>query len=234
MRALIIVDVQNDFCEGGSLAVTGGAALARAISDYLAEAADYHHVVATKDFHIDPGDHFSGTPDYSSSWPPHCVSGTPGADFHPSLDTSAIEAVFYKGAYTGAYSGFEGVDENGTPLLNWLRQRGVDEVDVVGIATDHCVRQTAEDAVRNGLATRVLGVLTWVNVWNDFLWPLLMIQRNSLATLTLGLVRLRGEYVARWPVLMAASMLMLVPLVILYAVAQRSFVRGIAVTGLGG
>lgn len=103
MRALIIVDVQNDFCEGGSLAVTGGAALARAISDYLAEAADYHHVVATKDFHIDPGDHFSGTPDYSSSWPPHCVSGTPGADFHPSLDTSAIEAVFYKGAYTGAY-----------------------------------------------------------------------------------------------------------------------------------
>lgn len=75
MRALIIVDVQNDFCEGGSLAVTGGAALARAISDYLAEAADYHHVVATKDFHIDPGDHFSGTPDYSSSWPPHCVSG---------------------------------------------------------------------------------------------------------------------------------------------------------------
>lgn len=123
MRALIIVDVQNDFCEGGSLAVTGGAALARAISDYLAEAADYHHVVATKDFHIDPGDHFSGTPDYSSSWPPHCVSGTPGADFHPSLDTSAIEAVFYKGAYTGAYSGFEGVDENGTPLLNWLRQR---------------------------------------------------------------------------------------------------------------
>lgn len=160
MRALIIVDVQNDFCEGGSLAVTGGAALARAISDYLAEAADYHHVVATKDFHIDPGDHFSGTPDYSSSWPPHCVSGTPGADFHPSLDTSAIEAVFYKGAYTGAYSGFEGVDENGTPLLNWLRQRGVDEVDVVGIATDHCVRQTAEDAVRNGLATRVLVDLT--------------------------------------------------------------------------
>lgn len=139
MRALIIVDVQNDFCEGGSLAVTGGAALARAISDYLAEAADYHHVVATKDFHIDPGDHFSGTPDYSSSWPPHCVSGTPGADFHPSLDTSAIEAVFYKGAYTGAYSGFEGVDENGTPLLNWLRQRGVDEVDVVEVAMDSAV-----------------------------------------------------------------------------------------------
>lgn len=93
----------------------------------------------------------------SAAWQ---IAEAPGADFHPSLDTSAIEAVFYKGAYTGAYSGFEGVDENGTPLLNWLRQRGVDEVDVVGIATDHCVRQTAEDAVRNGLATRVLVDLT--------------------------------------------------------------------------
>ena len=81
-------------------------------------------------------------------------------------------------------------------------------------------------------AVMVLAVLTWVNVWNDFLWPLLMIQRNSLATLTLGLVRLRGEYVARWPVIMAASMLIMVPLVIIYAVAQRSFVRGIAVTGI--
>lgn len=83
-------------------------------------------------------------------------------------------------------------------------------------------------------AVMVLAVLTWVNVWNDFLWPLLMLQRNSLATLTLGLVRLRGEYVARWPVIMAASMLIMVPLVVIYAVAQRSFVRGIAVTGLGG
>ena len=83
-------------------------------------------------------------------------------------------------------------------------------------------------------AVMVLAVLTWVNVWNDFLWPLLMIQRNSLATLTLGLVRLRGEYVARWPIIMAASMLIMVPLVILYAIAQRSFVRGIAVTGMSG
>jgi multiple sugar transport system permease protein len=83
-------------------------------------------------------------------------------------------------------------------------------------------------------AVMVLAVLTWVNVWNDFLWPLLMLQRNSLATLTLGLVRLRGEYVARWPIIMAASMLIMVPLVVIYAIAQRSFVRGIAVTGLGG
>ena len=160
VRALIIVDVQNDFCEDGSVAVTGGAALAPAINDYLAGEPGYQHVVATKDFHIDPGDHFSDHPDYSSSWPTHCVAGSPGADFHPDLDTSRIEAVFRKGAYSAAYSGFEGVDENGTPLLEWLRQRGVDEVDVVGIATDYCVRRTVEDAARAGLATRVLVDLT--------------------------------------------------------------------------
>ena len=83
-------------------------------------------------------------------------------------------------------------------------------------------------------AVMVLAVLTWVNVWNDFLWPLLMIQRNSIATLTLGLVRMQGEYTARWPVLMAASILILLPLLLVYAVAQRAFIRGIAVTGLGG
>jgi nicotinamidase/pyrazinamidase len=160
VRALIIVDVQNDFCESGSLAVNGGAALASAITAYLAGEPGYHHVVATEDFHIDPGDHFSDRPDYSSSWPPHCIAGSPGADFHPGLDTGRIEAVFRKGAHAAAYSGFEGVDENGTPLLEWLRQWGVDEVDIVGIATDHCVRWTAEDAVRAGLTTRVLVDLT--------------------------------------------------------------------------
>lgn len=160
MRALIIVDVQNDFCEGGSLAVRGGAAVAPAINDYLTAERGYRHVVATKDFHIDPGDHFSDRPDYSSSWPPHCVAGSPGADFRPDLDTGLIEAVFRKGDYDAGYSGFDGVDDDGTPLLEWLRQRGVDEVDVVGIATDHCVRWTAEDAARAGLATRVLVDLT--------------------------------------------------------------------------
>jgi nicotinamidase/pyrazinamidase len=160
VRALIIVDVQNDFCTGGSLAVTGGAALAPAINDYLAGEPGYQHVVATQDFHIDPGDHFSDQPDYSSSWPPHCVAGSSGADFRPDLDTRPIEAVFRKGAYGAAYSGFEGVDDDGTPLLDWLRQHGVDEVDVVGIATDHCVRRTAEDAARAGLSTRVLVDLT--------------------------------------------------------------------------
>jgi nicotinamidase/pyrazinamidase len=160
VRALIIVDVQNDFCEGGSLAVSGGAALASAITGYLADEPGYDHVVATEDFHIDPGDHFSDRPDYRSSWPPHCIAESPGADFHPDLDTSRIEAVFRKGARAAAYSGFEGADGDGTPLLEWLRRRGVDEVDVVGIATDHCVRRTAEDAARAGLTTRVLVDLT--------------------------------------------------------------------------
>ncbi len=160
MRALIIVDVQNDFCEGGSLAVAGGAAVARAVSEGLAGAHDYAHVVATMDFHIDPGSHFSDHPDYMASWPPHCVPGTPGADFHPDLDTSAVGAVFRKGQHTAAYSGFEGFDDNGTPLGDWLRGHGVDEVDVVGIATDYCVLATAADAARAGFATRVLLGLT--------------------------------------------------------------------------
>jgi nicotinamidase/pyrazinamidase len=161
MRALIIVDVQNDFCEGGSLAVAGGTAVARAIGERLAGGGHgYGHVVATKDFHVDPGSHFSDHPDYVASWPPHCVAGTPGANFHPDLDTSAVEAVFYKGAHAAAYSGFEGADEAGTPLADWLRGHGVDEVDVAGIATDYCVHATAADAARIGLATRVLLDLT--------------------------------------------------------------------------
>lgn len=160
VRALIIVDVQNDFCEGGSLPVPGGAAVAPAINDYLARAPGYQHVVATQDFHIQPGDHFSDRPDYSTSWPPHCIAGSPGADFRPDLDTSRIEAVFRKGHYSAAYSGFEGADHTGTALLDWLRGHGVDQVDVVGIATDQCVRRTAEDAARAGLATRVLVDLT--------------------------------------------------------------------------
>jgi nicotinamidase/pyrazinamidase len=160
MRALIIVDVQNDFCEGGSLAVAGGAAVARAVSERLAGAHGYGHVVATKDFHIDPGSHFSDHPDFLVSWPPHCVVGTPGAEFYPDLDTSAVEAVFRKGQHAAAYSGFEGSDDSGTPLGDWLRGHRVDEVDVVGIATDYCVHATAADAARAGFSTRVLLDLT--------------------------------------------------------------------------
>jgi nicotinamidase/pyrazinamidase len=160
MRALIIVDVQNDFCEGGSLGVDGGSAVARGITELLASHPDYAHVVATKDFHIDPGEHFSDNPDYAESWPQHCVVGTTGVDFHPKFDPGAVEAVFRKGHYSAAYSGFEGTDDDGTPLADWLRQRGVDEVDVVGLATDHCVQATAADAAREGFSTRVLSNLT--------------------------------------------------------------------------
>ena len=161
VRALIIVDVQNDFCEGGSLAVAGGAAVARGISSLLATPGNgYAHVVATQDFHIDPGSHFSAHPDYAQSWPPHCVAGSTGADFHPDLDTTGVEAVFRKGAHAAAYSGFEGMDDQGMPLADWLRGHDVDSVDVVGIATDYCVRATAADATAAGFGTRVLLGLT--------------------------------------------------------------------------
>jgi len=161
VRALIIVDVQNDFCEGGSLAVAGGAAVARGISSLLASRGHgYDHVVATQDYHIDPGGHFAANPDYAQSWPPHCVAGTNGAEFYPDLDTGPVEAVFRKGAHAAAYSGFEGADEHGTSLADWLRQHDVDQVDVVGIATDYCVRATAADAAANGFRTNVLLGLT--------------------------------------------------------------------------
>ena len=158
-RVLVVVDVQNDFCEGGSLAVSGGGKVARAITGLLARR-EYDHVVATADHHIDPGAHFSDQPDFLTSWPPHCVAGTPGAQFHPELDVSTVEAVFRKGPYSAAYSGFEGEDDTGTALADWLRARGVDEVDVVGIATDYCVRATALDAAGEGFATTVLLDLT--------------------------------------------------------------------------
>jgi nicotinamidase/pyrazinamidase len=164
-RALIVVDVQNDFCEGGSLGVEGGADVAAAVTELVGNAnAGYRHVVATRDHHIEPGDHFSARPDFVRSWPRHCVAGTEGVGFHasfaPAVASGGIDAVFDKGAYTAAYSGFEGVDENETPLADWLRRRAVSEVDVAGIATDHCVRATALDAVREGFRTRVLLDLT--------------------------------------------------------------------------
>lgn len=160
MRALIVVDVQNDFCETGSLAVTGGTAVAQKITDLLAAPHGYAHVVATKDFHVDPGAHFAEQPDFAASWPRHCVAGSAGADFPPQFDAGAVEAVFLKGRYSAAYSGFEGTDADGTPLADWLRRRGVDAVDIVGLATDYCVQATAADAVRAGFRTRVLLELT--------------------------------------------------------------------------
>ncbi|MFC7594780.1 nicotinamidase [Terrabacter sp. GCM10028922] len=164
-RALIIVDVQNDFCEGGSLAVAGGAEVAREISEHVSRhAADYDHVVATADWHVDPGEHFATNPDYVDTWPVHCVAGSEGAEFHPRLAGALghVEAVFRKGEHAAAYSGFEGRsdDDERSGLATWLKERGVRRVDVVGIATDHCVRATAIDARREGFETTVLLDLT--------------------------------------------------------------------------
>jgi nicotinamidase/pyrazinamidase len=166
-RALIVVDVQNDFCEGGSLAVKGGANVAFRIGELLhkwqeADPDDksFEFVVATRDHHIDPGDHFSKHPDFVRSWPPHCVVGTDGVSFHPNLDPQPFDAIFDKGEHAAAYSGFEGKSHDGQQLADWLREKGVTEVDVCGIATDHCVRATALDATRAGFSTTVLTDLT--------------------------------------------------------------------------
>lgn len=180
-KALIIVDVQNVFCAGGALATDRGAKVAALISEYV---EDNHHryeaVVATQDWHIDPGAHFSDTPDFVDSWPVHCVANTEGAEIHPNLDTDYIEAYFRKGRYEAAYSGFEGLqapeesvmtgehepgatlDDEGpkTPLADWLDEHEIQDVDIVGIATDYCVLATAKDAVDAGYETRVLIDLT--------------------------------------------------------------------------
>jgi nicotinamidase/pyrazinamidase len=167
-RALLIVDVQRDFCEGGSLAVTGGAGVAAAISDYLHDrGGEYAAIAATQDWHVDPGPHFAtppAEPDFVDTWPAHCVVGTSGSELHPDLDTDLVMATFRKGEHAAAYSGFEGTTPgaDGTPetLAGWLKDRDIEAVDVVGIATDHCVRATALDAAKEGFRTRVLLDLT--------------------------------------------------------------------------
>jgi nicotinamidase/pyrazinamidase len=164
--ALVVVDVQRDFCEGGSLAVEGGNRVAKdvaaLISDYSWPAADdYSLVVATKDWHVDPGGHFSETPDFLDSWPVHCVADSEGAQFHPYLTRLAdrVDRVFTKGEYAAAYSGFEG-KSHGEYLEQFLAAAGVAEVHIVGIALDYCVKATALDAARLGFKTRVLLDLT--------------------------------------------------------------------------
>ena len=182
-RALIIVDVQNDFCEGGTLAVEGGAAVAGAITEYVdANQQHFDHIVATQDWHIEPGDHFSDDPDMVESWPPHCRARTKGAELHEDLDPEYIQAYFRKGQYTAAYSGFEGVlapeddvptgdlkagaavaevlDEDAIGLDDWLQSHDVEDVVVVGLATDYCVKSTALDAVQAGYNTTVIAWLT--------------------------------------------------------------------------
>ncbi len=162
-RALIVVDVQNDFCEGGSLPVQGGALVAHEISAILhlwsqrgPDAPDYAHVVATKDHHIDPGAHWSSEPDFAESWPVHCRVGTEGEAFHPNLDPQPFDEIFRKGEHAAAYSGFEGHSPDGVQLADWLRRRDVTHFDVFGIATDYCVRHTALDAVSAGFSVQVL------------------------------------------------------------------------------
>ncbi|NYD42711.1 isochorismatase family protein [Nocardioides panaciterrulae] len=165
-RALVVVDVQNDFCEGGSLPVAGGAQVAHDIAELVhhwaakdLDAPDYAHIVATKDHHVDPGAHWSREPDFVQSWPVHCRVGTDGEAFHPNLDPQPFDAIFLKGDHAAAYSGFEGRTTSGTSLADWLRRHEVTDLDVCGIATDHCVRATALDAVTHGFRTRLLPAL---------------------------------------------------------------------------
>ncbi|WP_300345411.1 isochorismatase family protein [Nesterenkonia sp.] len=184
-EALIIVDVQNDFCEGGALAVEGGAATAAEISEFLEDNhAEFEVIAATQDWHIDPGQHFSSEPDFVRSWPVHCVAGTPGAELHEDLDTDYVQARFLKGLYDDGYSGFEGragepervgilegekgikvepedvIASDAPDLDSWLQDHEVDTVTIVGIATDHCVRATALDAAENDYRVRVITDLT--------------------------------------------------------------------------
>lgn len=157
-NALIVVDVQNDFCEGGSLAVAGGNDVAERLASVLTGEPGYDYVIATRDHHIDPGDHFSEAPDFVDSWPRHCVAGTAGAEFNPALVDVNFDAVFDKGEYSAAYSGFEGKDHNkdDISLEEYLRSAQVTDVDICGIATDFCVAATVADAKAAGFDTTVL------------------------------------------------------------------------------
>lgn len=156
--ALLVVDVQPTFCEGGALPVEGGNAVAARVAALLGGEHGYGLVVTTQDWHIDPGNHFSDEPDFVNTWPPHGVAGTAEADLHPALDPVAdrIDASVRKGMHAAAYSGFEGTDNEGRTLDGVLSAAGITEVHVVGLAFDHCVRATAIDAAANGYATTVL------------------------------------------------------------------------------
>ncbi|OTA27112.1 nicotinamidase [Alloscardovia macacae] len=158
MRALIIVDVQPTFCEGGELPVAGGNGVACAIAQYVrAHRAEYAFIATTQDWHIRPGAHFSDMPDFVDTWPPHGIAGTPNAELHPDIEALGIVWRFKKGQFSAAYSGFDGVEDSGGRMLNdVLRAVGIDEVDVCGLALSHCVKETALDAARLGYATRVL------------------------------------------------------------------------------
>lgn len=161
-EALIIVDVQYDFVEGGSLAVEGGTNLANRLATFVNQGANgIAHIITTQDWHIDPGSHFADEPDFIDTWPKHCVAHTHGAEIVELLSTSlkahGVDAQIHKGMHEAAYSGFEGIEEaTGQTLAEKLRLLGVDTVYIAGIATDYCVKQTALDAVKAGFTTKLL------------------------------------------------------------------------------
>jgi len=160
-RALIIVDVQPTFCEGGALGVEGGNAVAERIADFVTENADeYELLVTTQDWHVNPGSHFSDTPDFVDTWPEHGVAGTAEAELHEAIASLPLDASVKKGEYSAAYSGFEGKDAEGRTLEEILRAAGIQAIDVVGLAESHCVKETALDALKAGWPTRVLSDLT--------------------------------------------------------------------------
>ncbi len=155
-RALIIVDVQPTFCEGGALAVEGGNECAKKIARYaIAHEDDYDVIITTQDWHIDPGEHFSDTPDFVDTWPPHGIADTPEAELHRFLEPVSIDYHLKKGEYEAAYSGFEAECPNGENLEDILEDEGVDDVDIVGLALSHCVKETALDAARMRSLDRV-------------------------------------------------------------------------------
>ena len=158
-KALLIVDIQNDFTEGGALGVDGGDAVATDVTRYLgAHAGDYDAIIASRDWHdadSNNGGHFSRVPDFVSTWPVHCVANTKGAEYDPLLTTDAITAHVRKGQGTPDYSAFQGTTETGERLGDLLKNLTITEVDVVGIATDHCVCATVLDALKGGWSVRV-------------------------------------------------------------------------------
>jgi nicotinamidase/pyrazinamidase len=164
-RALLVIDVQNDFCEGGALAVAGGAAVAGKISRFL-ESTSYDLVVASRDWHDADNNnsgHFADSdtePDYKTNWPVHCVADTNGAQYHPNLNTEDIGEHIFKGQGQNGYSIYEGITKSGQTFDELLNAHQIDEVDVVGIATDHCVLASALDSKSHGLKVRVISSLT--------------------------------------------------------------------------
>ncbi|MFP7695801.1 isochorismatase family protein [Trueperella sp. LYQ143] len=160
-RALLIVDVQPTFCEGGSLPVSGGNAVAERIADFVTDNEDeYALIVTTQDWHVDPGKHFSDEPDFVDSWPPHAIADTAEAELHEAIASLALDASVKKGQYSAAYSGFEGTNDEGDTLEQILREYSISAVDIVGLAESHCVKETALDALRAGFRVRVFSDLT--------------------------------------------------------------------------